>query len=122
MSIESDLRAAVLANANVSSLIDTRVYPGEIPANATLPAIAYQHIASNGERSLGGMYVEHSGRYQMRLVADTYDEIIQLKSAVLEVAGTSYGTLTRIEIDEGPDGYDFETRRYVRVLEILCIT
>lgn len=120
MSLESDMRAAALAVSNITSLIGQRFHPSESPADG-LPAIVYTHIFSDGDRTLGGVFVERRASYQWRLVAETYAEIVQLKAAVNELAGTSPSGITKIDITEGPDGYEFETKRYIRIINVYLI-
>jgi hypothetical protein len=121
MSIESDLRSAFLANSNVSTLIGTRFYPLEAPQEATLPLIVYLQTSGDGERTLGGVFVQQEARYQVRLVGSSYDSIVQLKAAALELAGSGYGVISDMEVSEGPDGYDFDTARFEKIINVLCL-
>ncbi len=119
MSVESDLVARIIGNADVAGLIGTRLYPLRIPDDAALPAIAYQEIDGIGERTLGGHFVYTARRYQLRLVADSYEMIVKMKTAVggVDDGPGPTGAYTRLFIDEGPDGFEFETQRYEKVLE-----
>lgn len=120
MSLEEDARSAALANVNITNLIGSRFYANEAPA-VERPLIVYQQIASQGERTLSGMVVERRAQYQWRLVCDSYDQIVQLKTAVKQLAGTAYGSIANIDIDDGPDGYDFETERYTKIMSVYLI-
>lgn len=117
MSLEEDARAAAMANSNITALIGTRFYANEAPA-VDRPLIVYQQIASQGERTLSGFHAERRAQYQWRLVCDSYDHIVQLKTAVKQLSGTGYGSITKIDIDDGPDGYDFETKRYTKIMSV----
>lgn len=118
MSLEADARTAALAVSNISTLIGTRFYPNEAPQEAARPLIVYQQISSEGDRTLGGGFWERRARYQWRLVADTYEEIVMLKTAVRELNGTSYGDITDFNINDGPDGYEFETNRFTKIMDV----
>jgi hypothetical protein len=117
MSIEEDLRAVLLADTNVAALIGTRVYPLMLPDDAATPAIIYQEIDAIGERTLGGHFIATARRYQLRLAATSYDMIVQLKAAVAGVDSGPNGGYTRLFIDDGPDGYEFDTKLYTKILE-----
>jgi hypothetical protein len=119
MSLEADARAAALANVNIAALIGSRFYPSEAPQEAARPLIAYNMTSNDGDRTLGGVFVERLARYQWRLVCDSYEQVIQLCAAVLELAGTGHGDIAHMDIRSGPDGYDFETKRYIRVMEVV---
>ena len=117
MSIEEDLRELLLADVNVAALIGTRVYPLMLPDDAATPAIIYQEIDAIGERTLSGHFIASQRRYQLRLVADSYSTIVQLKAAAAGVASGPNGGYTRLFIDDGPDGYEFDTQLYTKILE-----
>lgn len=117
MSIESDLFAAITNSANVAALIGTRMYPLMVPDDAQLPAISYQEIDGIGERTLSGHFIATERRYQLTLVATSYDMIVQLKAAVAGVDSGASGGYTRLFIDEGSDGYEFDTKLYTKILE-----
>lgn len=119
MSLETDARAAALAVANVASLIGERFYAGEAPQEAARPLIVYTQINSDGDRTLGGGFWERRARYQWRLICDTYEQVVMLKTAVRELNGTDYGDIEYFEINDGPDGYDFETKRFIKVMDVL---
>lgn len=117
MSLEADARAAAMANANITNLIGTRFYANEAPA-VERPLVVYQQLGSQGERTLGGMFAERRAQYQWRLVCDTYEQVVQLKTAVKQLSGTGYGSIRTIDIDDGPDGFDFETQRYTKIMSV----
>jgi hypothetical protein len=121
MSIESDMRAAFLANANVAALVVDRFYPLQAPQGVSLPTIVYQHNSGDGERTLGGVFVQQEARYTLRLVTADYSTIVQLKVACLELAGSNYGVISDFDITEGGDGFDFDTERYIKVINVLCL-
>lgn len=117
MSLEEDARAAAMANANITNLIGNRFYANDAPA-VDRPLVVYQQIASQGERTLSGFHAERRSQYQWRLVCDSYEQVIQLKAAVKQLSGTGYGSITKIDIDDGPDGFEFETGRYTKIMSV----
>jgi hypothetical protein len=47
--IEHEIRARLLADATVSGLITSRMYPQRLPQKPTLPALVYSRISRSGE-------------------------------------------------------------------------
>ena len=118
MSYESDLRAAALAVTNLANLIGTRFYPVRLPQDAATPAITYRQLDSQQELTLGGTVIGGEVRYELTLLATTYGYILQLKSALQELEGTDYGSLTGFVVNDGPDGYDFTDEVYYKLVEV----
>lgn len=118
MSMEADMVAAVLAVSTITDLIGDRFYSLQAPAAAERPLIVYQQISSEGDRSLGGVYQERRAQYQWRLVCDTYESIVALKTAVRDLAGTSASGISKIDIADGPDGQDYESQRETKIINV----
>jgi hypothetical protein len=118
MSLESDMVAAALAVTNIEAQIDDRFYAGEAPQEAARPLVVYLQTNSEGDRTLGGGFWERRARYQWRLICDTYEQVVILKSACRELNGTAYGDIADFNINDGPDGYDFETKRFIKVMDV----
>lgn len=118
MSTESDFVAMLNADATVTSLIGGRLYTQVAPDNATFPCMVYRITQGGGERTLSGHVIGQQNEAQLWLLADSYGEIIQMKAAVLGVSGTGYSSISKIYIEEGPDGYDFDDRLYTKILDV----
>lgn len=109
MTLETDLRAAVLADAAVSARIDERMYPAAAPQGVTYPFLTYQTISAVRFYHLGGKSNLASPRVQIDAWALTALEAWQLAAevrAVLEVFrgllnGTTY--VQRIMLDNEQD-------------------
>lgn len=54
MTIEQGLVAELLADAGVAAIVGTRVHPGAVPQNGSLPAIVYQRISSIRDVDMSG--------------------------------------------------------------------
>lgn len=117
MSVESDLVALLTGDATVGGLIGSRVYPLLIPQDTAVPAVAYQEIAGTGESSLGLDFPGLAYLYQLRLVDDSYLDLLALRTAVLALSGSSQGDIGRVIFREGPDDYDRETGLFSRIIE-----
>lgn len=65
MSINSGLRTLLLADSNIASVVDTRVYPVQLPQNPTLPAVTYLAVSGNREVSNSGAQDYGYKRFQI---------------------------------------------------------
>lgn len=54
MTLETALRTYTLADATVTALAGTRMYPRKLPQGPTLPALVYQRIDTRREHDMAG--------------------------------------------------------------------
>lgn len=116
MSIETALRALLLADAGVSPLVSgERVYPGILPQAVIYPAVTYQIIAGGSHYAMDGPSNLADPRVQLDCYAEAYDEVLELKGAVIkalggyrgEVSGVMiYGAFKAMERDEYEDALE----------------
>lgn len=71
MTIEADLRAYLLSQPNLKSMIDTRLYPLVLPQPPTFPAVTYAKVSHSHVRDLSGVAYSIS-RFQFSCFAATY--------------------------------------------------
>jgi len=95
--------AKLTANAGVSALIATRVYPIVIPQNAAFPAIAYSAIYTPGDHNKTQAATKDNCEFTIRSWAATYDAAAALDKAV------------RAALDYVDDGGEGETAGGVTV-------
>lgn len=95
MTLETDLRTYILADATVAGLIAARLYPDKLPQNATLPAVVYQEVSSVPIDHVHGAEGRlMRSRYQFtvwastRAVAKSIDEAIRVR-----IDGTGRSTM-----------------------------
>ena len=73
MSVQTDLVTFLLADAGISALVGTRIYPGgQLPQNPTLPAITYKLISGNWIQTATGAAGLAGPRMQIDCWAETY--------------------------------------------------
>lgn len=72
MSTSADLRTFILADATISGLIGTRMYPLRLPQAPTLPAITYQWISGRHVQSMNDRSGLSGPRVQFTAWAATY--------------------------------------------------
>ena len=73
MTIEKDIHYALSDDADVSTLVSSRVYPMKLPQGWTLPAITYQRISGERAHCLGGPSGRARPRFQIDCWAEDYD-------------------------------------------------
>lgn len=71
MGMEADIRALLLANAGVSALIGTRLYPLRLPAEVVLPAGTFQRITTTPHNTLTGTHGSAAAPLQIDSYAAT---------------------------------------------------
>ena len=52
--LETDVRAYILADTQISNLVGARMYPRMLPQNVTLPALVYQRVDTRRRHDMGG--------------------------------------------------------------------
>ncbi len=123
MTVERGLRALLIADATVSALVGTRIYPLEAPGEADLPLIVYRRIGSLPARSHDGAHPPEV-RVQLSLYAAHYSELAEIEAAVRGALDGYRGALDDVSglvlvdnsADDGPGGSDRALRRVVDVL------
>lgn len=82
MSLEADLRAFVLADGTVASMIGTRMHPVLLPQAPTLPALTYSTISAIRGHTMQGPDGLPETRIQIDSWAATYSAAAALAGAV----------------------------------------
>ncbi len=67
------LRAFLLDDTDIASLVVARIYPLRLPQKATLPAIVITRISDVRGAHLRGVQAQAKARYQVDYWAQTYD-------------------------------------------------
>lgn len=82
MTIADDIYTTLTGDAGVSALVSTRVYPMDMPQNATLPALTYTRVSETPLVNLDGENATRNSRYQVDCFASTYTGAQALAEAV----------------------------------------
>jgi len=98
--IEDALVALLRADATVSGLVGSRIYPIVAPAEATLPALVYQRISGPRVMTHDGPSGLAHPRFQFRAVARHYSEAKGLVNALRSALDGYHGTTSGVTIDE----------------------
>ena len=111
MTIEADLYSVLAADAGVSALVSTRIYPNLAPESAANPLITYFMLAGTREHTLPGANNMKRKLVQISCHADTYSGAKALAAAV-DSALQNNGYL-RNEIDL----YDPDTQTHTEITD-----
>jgi hypothetical protein len=114
--MEIAVRAHLINDPAVRSLVDTRIYPDVLPQGVTYPAIRYQRIDTPRTYTKGGSAGLSRPRLQIDCYATTYKAAKDTADAVRAAMERFTGPAV---CENEQDGYepDPEPAVYVRTLE-----
>lgn len=95
---EAVLRAALVANANVTAMVGTRVYPLLAPKTASLPFITWRRAGISREHTLAGPMGMPNVSVEMQTFAATYEDARELSDRVRLVLDGYGGTVDNTEV------------------------
>ena len=119
MAVQSDLYTILSGDSNLTSLVTTNIYPQVRPQDAGSPCVVYQEIATEGSFTLGGVALDEQSTYQLVAMAADYGVLVQVVAAVKDLAGSAEGDIQRLQVDEGPAGYDFVLGQFTQALVVI---
>lgn len=99
---------ALLADASVAAVVSTRVYPLELPQDATLPAIVYSDLGGPRAHSLAG----DSGIGRARVQVDMYAATLDAANALAVLVRTCINAAFGVECPEPQRIRETELDRY----------
>lgn len=129
MRAEKVIYTLLTGSAEVSALVGSKVYPGRIPQNTTMPAIAYELVSGVDivpiSAQAGGVILR--SRVQTSVLARTYAEVKTIQEAIRGtllfksglIAGVRVVGITRDLI--GADERDDELGLYMQGVDYLLI-
>lgn len=79
---EAAIRSALVANAGVSAIIGSKVFPVLAPASADLPFVTWRRISVQRQQGLSGPIGMPSVLLSVDLFAETYEAVRELADAV----------------------------------------
>lgn len=97
MTIETEIRARLVADSTVSGLVSARIYPLVLPQSPTYPAITYHRVSGVRLHHLGGVSGRAVPRISFSMWAQTYTGCQALAAAVRQSLDGFNGTLTTIK-------------------------
>lgn len=129
MRAEKVIYTLLTGSAEVSALVGSKVYPGRIPQNTTMPAIAYELVSGVDivpiNAQAGGVILR--SRVQVSVLARTYAQVKTIQEAIRGtllfksglIAGVRVVGITRDLI--GADERDDELGLYMQGVDYLLI-
>jgi hypothetical protein len=95
---ETVLRSALVASANVSELVGSRIYPILAPQTAALPFIVWRRSGISREHTLAGPMGVSTVSVEMQLLAATYEQARELADRCRLVLDGYGATLNNTEV------------------------
>lgn len=99
MNIGNVIYAMVAANANLVSLIGTRVYPEEAPMEATYPYITYTKINTNPTRVKNLVSPKDEFKINFFIYSKNYDTTNTVADALRVALDNNRGTYANVNVD-----------------------
>ncbi|MEK5038909.1 tail completion protein gp17 [Sporosarcina sp. FSL K6-3457] len=111
--IAVDLRNHLLAQPRLKELLDTRVHPGWIPENATMPSVAYLEISGARHHNIDVAFP----RYQFSVFSTRYTEAKEIEKEIRYAFQRFKGNMGSTRIIQGVyensvDQYEDRTKLY----------
>ena len=114
MSLEKAVRSILIADATVTGLVSSRVYPQRRPQGTAVPAIVYQNIFEETNEALATQGGIKRTRLSVEVFDNTYGATKTLRNAVVSAlinyTGTTQGETinslrleSAVDIDESKD-------------------
>lgn len=98
MNIKTGLRSALLSNAAVAEIIDTRAYFKMLPQNPTYPALTLEQISGDPLNCVNEIPALSWTRIRINAWGETYSEADELAIAVETALNGQTFTLTGVTI------------------------
>lgn len=120
MTFLETIKTNLLANATISGIIGTGLYPVILPQGKTPPCILYRKMAGGTDYSQGGI-CEKTATYQFQAIAEHYHQVLALQEAIREVLELETFTCTEGEMDQCHHA-GFEEEGYFDDIKVYYIT
>ena len=111
--IEADLVAHLKADATLTALIGTRIYPLTAPQNVVKPYATYRVIGNKGNQCLQGGVYQKDKRFQIDCWSLTYSNVKAISEAVVNSL-VGFKASNNINV---MDGYESETLLYRQIID-----
>jgi hypothetical protein len=127
MSAEMAIGALLRGHAPLIALVGARIFNGEIPQGAALPAVALNHISTT-ERSTAGMSEAAAlatTRIEVAVQSKTYPQQKALLAAARAACKNKRGIIAGLTVHSvlsdtvGPDMFDGDTTTYMQTIDFM---
>lgn len=118
--------ALISADAGVTALVSTRIYPTVLPQDKTLPALVYQRISGVEPGQIDGQgRALVQGRIQVTALASEFGACAAILDAAREALLYQYGTIGGVEVVsiirdiDGADDFDPDLQAYSQSMDFI---
>lgn len=129
MRAEKVVYTLLTGSAAVTGLVGTKIYPGRIPQNTTMPAVSYELVSGVDiapiNAQAGGVLLR--SRVQVNVLARTYAEVKTIQEAIRGALLFKSGLIAGVRVIGimrdliGPDERDDELGLYLQGIDYLLI-
>lgn len=129
MRAEKVVYTLLAGSAAVTGLVGTKIYPGRIPQNTTMPAVSYELVSGVDiapiNAQAGGVLLR--SRVQVNVLARTYAEVKTIQEAIRGALLFKSGLIAGVRVIGimrdliGPDERDDELGLYLQGIDYLLI-
>ncbi|MCG8670209.1 MAG: DUF3168 domain-containing protein [Pseudomonadales bacterium] len=104
MPVEQEIYTRLSAYTDLTDLVNTRIYPSQLPQNTTLPAITYRRVSSSRFSAMGADSGVVKGRFQFDIWGNgvaSYKSCVDIRTelqAALQRWSTSGGSTDVFDI------------------------
>ena len=127
--LETGVTRHAMANAALSARVGGRFYPLFIPADAALPAIAYQRISGNRVHDHDGIDTYERARIQVTCQAVTYDAAKETAHLVRQafrgyrgqMGGSGGAEVLEVVIENELDGFNSDGDMFTVRIDLLIL-
>lgn len=129
MNAEKVVYALLSADAGVTAIVSTRIYPSDLPQQIAVPAIVYRHVDTVDRPTIhgdGGPQLVQS-RISVIALANDYSTIKALHEAVKAALRYQYGTIAGVQVATitrdivGPGLFDPDLERHEQGVDYLVV-
>ena len=129
MRAEQVIKSLLSGSSSVAAVVGARIYPGKLPQNTTMPAIAYEYVSGMEmppiDAAAGQQLVR--SRVQVNAMGKNYGDVKAVQEAVRlallyrsgVIAGVTVLSITRDVI--GPDSRDDELALYLQPVDYMVL-
>jgi len=118
--------ALISADAGVTALVSTRIYPTVLPQDKTLPALVYQRISGVEPGQIDGQgRALVQGRVQVTALAAEFGACAAILDAAREALLYQYGSIGGVEVVsiirdiDGADDFDPDLQAYSQSMDFI---
>ena len=129
MNAEKVVYALLSADAGVTAIVSTRIYPSDLPQQIAVPAIVYRHVDTVDRPTIhgdGGSQLVQT-RISVIAIANDYATVKSINEAVKDAMRYRFGSIAGVQVATitrdiaGPDLFDPDLERHEQGVDYLVV-